>query len=38
VLEEWRNGLATPEQMLRVVTNDELGVRPWCRRPTMALD
>jgi hypothetical protein len=26
VLEEWRNGLATPEQMLRVVTNDELEI------------
>jgi hypothetical protein len=26
VLEEWRNGLATPEQMRRVVTNDELEV------------
>ena len=37
VFEEWRNGLATPEQMRRVVTNDELevGAVPWYRRPTM---
>ena len=26
VLEEWRNGLATPEHMLGVVTNDEMEI------------
>jgi len=36
VLEEWRNGLTTSEQIPN--HEPEVGAVPWCRRPTMGLD